>query len=393
MRNVLYLSLRYLAYHRVKTTILVLSVMLIVYLPAGLRVLVRQSERELTTRAEATPLVIGTKGSPLELVLNSLYFESDTPAPLRYAEVTRVADSGLALAIPLYTRFRVRKHPIVGTTLDYVEFRGLRIAEGRNMAVLGECVVGADVAEDLGVRPGDHVVSSPESVFDLAGVYPLKMAVVGVLERTHTADDRVIFVDLKTAWVIEGLGHGHEDLSAPEAGPRVLRREGNTVIGNASVVQYNEITDKNIDSFHFHGELSELPVTAVIVAPRDQKSSALLQGRYLSPEESVQITKPVTVMEDLLATILTVQSYVVTAVIVLGISTLATAALVFMLSIRLRRREISTMVKIGGSRSSILGMLTCEILGVLFASVALAGVLTLLTTRFGSAIIRALILS
>ena len=393
MKDVLYLAWRYLAYHRVKTTILVASIMLIVYLPVGLRVLVRQSERELTTRAGATPLIVGARGSPLELVLNSLYFESDTPTRMRYAEVTRLAESGLAKAIPLNTRFHARKSPIVGTSLDYFDVRGLRITEGRQIAMLGECVVGADVAGALDVGPGGEVISSPESVFDLAGVYPLKMTVVGVLERSYTPDDDAIFVDIKTTWVIDGLGHGHQDLARPEAAPGVLRREGSKVIANASVVQYNEITSDNIDSFHFHGNEAEFPVTAVIVVPHDEKSSALLQGRYLTQDEVVQVVRPVTVMDELLATVLTVQSYVITAVVVVGLATLATTALVFMLSLRLRRREIETMVKIGGARRIVLAVLASEIVVVLVAGVFLASGLTLLTSRFGAEIIRALILS
>ena len=53
---------------------------------------------------------------------------------------------------------------------------------------------------------------------------------------------------------------------------------------NASVVQYNEITAENIDSFHFHGDRSDYPVTAVIAIPPDRKSSSLLQGRYQSDD-------------------------------------------------------------------------------------------------------------
>ena len=79
MRDVLFLAWRYLAHNRVKTAVLVGSIMLIVYLPVALRVLVRQSAAVLTARAEATPLLVGAKGSPLELALSSLYFESDTP--------------------------------------------------------------------------------------------------------------------------------------------------------------------------------------------------------------------------------------------------------------------------------------------------------------------------
>jgi len=393
MTQVLYLAWRYIAYHRIKSGILVVSIMLIVYLPVGLRVLVRQSERELTTRAYATPLVIGAKGSPLELILNSLYFESDTPPLMRHTEVARATESGLARAIPLYTRFRTGGIPIVGTTLDYFEFRGLDLARGRSLAVLGECVLGADAARKLDAGPGDSVISSPENVFDLAGVYPLKMEVVGVLERTYTADDDVVFVDVKTAWIIEGLGHGHQDLTKPEAASGVLKREGDKVIANASVVQYNEITDENLDSFHFHGADEEFPVTAIVAVPFDDKSATLLQGRYLSQDELVQIVQPVNVMDELLSTILTVQSYVVAAVVIVGIATLATASLVFMLSLRLRRREIQTMTKIGGSSGRIFGVLASEIVGVLILGILLAGGLTALTSRFGADIIRRLILS
>ena len=69
------------------------------------------------------------------------------------------------------------------------------------------------------------------------------------------------------------------------------------------------------------------PVTAVIAVPRDEKSGTLLQGRYLGEEELVQIVHPSAVMDELLATILTVQSYVITAVVVVSVSTLALAAL------------------------------------------------------------------
>jgi putative ABC transport system permease protein len=391
MIETLYLAWRYLVFHRVKTAILLTSITLIIYLPVGLRVLVDESSRQLTSRAEATPLIVGAKGSPLELVLNTLYFASDGPEQARYEQVSRVGASGLATAIPMHVRFHSRGHPIVGTSLDYFGFRGLRLAAGRGLAVLGECVVGSRAAESLGVGPGDHVISSPESVFDLAGVYPLKMQVAGVLDYADSADDDAIFVDLKTAWIIQGLGHGHQDVSAPEASGAVLSREGNRVTANASVVQYNEITPDNIESFHFHGDLSAYPVTAVIVAPRDTKSSAILQGRYTSPEETVQIARPADVMEELLGTILTVQNFIVAGAVIVGLATLATATLVFLLSLRLRRREIETLFKIGGSRWAVGSVMASEVVVVLVGGAIMAGVLTLATRQFGSLVIRALI--
>jgi len=393
MTDTFYLAWRYLAYHKIKTAILVASIMLIVYLPVGLNVIVGQSAEELTARADTTPLLIGAKGSPLELVLNSLYFDSDPPELTSYTDAVRVSDSGLAIPIPMYVRFRSRENPIVGTSLEYIEFRQLNLSSGRTMAVLGECVLGSRVAESLGVGVGGTVISSPESVFDLAGTYPLKMKVVGVLAPSFTADDEVIFVDLKTAWVIEGLVHGHQDLAAPEAAAGVLKREGDTIVGNASVVQYNEITPDNIDSFHFHGDLSEYPISAIIAVPQDRKSGTILMGRYEGDEETSQIVQPTTVMNELLDTILTIQGFVVAAILLVAAATLATAALVFMLSLRLRRREIETMVKIGGSRLNISALLVSEVVVVLVLGVLLAGGLTLLTSQFGAGVIRAWLLS
>ena len=392
MRDVLFLAWRYLAHNRVKTAVLVGSIMLIVYLPVALRVLVRQSAAELTARAEATPLLIGAKGSPLELALSSLYFESDTPELTTYAEAERIADTGLAQAIPLYVRFKVRSQPIVGTLLEYFELRGLNFSDGRTMAMLGECVLGARAAEALDVAVGGTVISSPESVFDIAGVYPLKMQVVGVLEPSFTADDVAVFVDLKTAWIVQGLVHGHQDMAAPEAASGVLSREGDNIVANASVVQFTEITPDNIDSFHFHGSAEDYPISAVIAVPHDQKSGTILMGRYESPDDPAQILQPTTVIDGLLGTIFTVQNFVVAGMLLVGLAALATAVLVFVLSVRLRKREIETMAKIGGSRVRVAGVLVTEVAVVVLMSVLLAGILAMLTARFASTAVRLLLL-
>jgi putative ABC transport system permease protein len=393
MRSILYLAWKYLAYHWMKTAILVTSIMLIVYLPVTLRILIDQSANELTARADQTPLLIGARGSPLELSLNSLYFESGMPQLTSYRQALRIRDTGLADPIPLYVRFQARGFPIVGTTLDYLEFRKLKLAAGRRMGILGECVLGSRAARELGLAPGDSLVSSPESVFDLAGIYPLQMRVVGILSPAHSPDDLAVFVDIKTAWIIQGLGHGHQDLARPEARSGVLSRDGNTIRANASVKQYNEITAENMDSFHFHGDLSDYPVSGVIAVPHDEKSRVILMGRFEGDEETNQVVDPATVLEELLDTVLTIQNYVVAAILIVGMSALATAALVFLLSLRLRRREIDTMVKIGGSRTRIGMVLASEVVVVLALAVTLAGGLTLLTASVGSAVIRSLILS
>lgn len=392
MSGSFYLAWRYLVHHRGKTSTLVASIALILFLPAGLRVLVDQSGAELRTRADATPLLIGARGSSLELVLSALYFDAKEPTSIRHAEVDRVLESGFAEPIPLLVRFHAQGYPVVGTTLEYLELRNLQIASGRPMAVLGEAVLGAEVARNLELGPGDTLITSPESVFDLAGAYPLKLHVVGIFEPQDGPDDRAVFVDIKTSWVIQGLGHGHQDLSEPTAASAVLSQDEERITANASLVEYNEITQSNIDSFHFHGGVADFPVSALIAWPHDQKSRVLLMGRYQGDSEVVQIAEPARVMDELLDTVFTIQDYVVAALAIVGVATLCIAALVFRLSVRLRRREIATMEKIGGQRGMIAAVLWIEVMGVLVLAAVAAGAMTFLVGRLGSAAIRAVLL-
>ncbi len=389
MKGMLYLVGRYLIYHWVKTVLLTASITLILYLPSGLRVMIQQSRSQLAARAETTPLVVGTKGSPLELVLNTCYFSSKVPELMSYGHVDEIAKTEQALPIPLYVRFHAQNDPIVGTTLDYFDFRGLWIQTGRQISRLGDCVVGAQLANRQGLKPGDTIISSPEKVFDFAGVYPLKMKVTGILAFSDSPDDDAIFVDLKTAWIIEGLAHGHEDLTRSEAAPRVLKRQDNVVIGNASVVEYTEITDKNINSFHFHGDPATFQITSILAVPHDHKSKTLLIGRYKTDQKTTfQILEPDTVLNELLGTILTIERFVITALVMVGISTLVIAALVFMLSLRLRKREIRTMAMIGGSRLTVNFILISEIVFVLLTSAVLATGLTIMTGCYAADVIR-----
>jgi len=177
----LYIAWQYIRSNRIRTATLIACITLISFLPAALQLLLGESERQLMSRAALTPLVIGAKGSSLDLVMNSLYFSDEMPELISMEASEQVMASGLALPIPLYVRFHARGNPVVGTTLDYFDFRGLKVAEGRNLALLGDCVLGARVAERLDLKPGDSLLSSPETLFDLAGVYPLKMKVAGVL--------------------------------------------------------------------------------------------------------------------------------------------------------------------------------------------------------------------
>jgi putative ABC transport system permease protein len=380
MMHSLYLAWRYLQFHSGKTVVLIAVLTLVTYLPLAVHMLVRASEAHLLARAQTTPFVIGQKGSALDLVLHTLYFTTASPALTSMAEAQRIDDSGLATAIPLYTRFKARGHPIVGTTLDYFAYRHLTLQAGRPLALLGECVLGAKVAETLGLHPGDGLISSPENLFDLAGSYPLKMHVVGVLHATHTADDLAVFVDITTAWVIAGLGHGHEKLTTTTDPQVLLAQETSHVVANAQLRHYTEITPDNLETFHFHGEPSHFPLTALIAIPHDDKAAVLLMGRYHTDTSPTHMVQPSQVVDALVRHLWQIRYVFDATFAVVSVAMLLAMALIIALSLRLRQPEILTIFHLGCSRLKVVELLAAEIGLIILISLALTTGLALATT-------------
>ncbi|MGI9319340.1 MAG: ABC transporter permease [bacterium] len=388
MIDTLYVAWRYVVYNKAKSLALIACITLITALPLALNLFLDESERMLMSRAESTPLVLGAQGSSLDLAMNTLYFDDELPELSSMEAVQEIEQSELAYSIPLYARFQARGYPIVGTSFDYFDFRELKIQQGRHMAMLGECVLGASVAEKLQLNPGDSLLSSPETVFDIAGIYPLKMKVVGVLERAYTSDDDAVFVDIKSAWVIQGLGHGHQDVVQIEDTSVILDRSDDNVVANAKLVHYTEIDASNLDKFHFHGEPSGYPITASIIVPTDSKAGTILQGRYLEEGNTQQMIEPRGVIDGLLANIFRIKNVIDAVILIVGSTTVVAIVLVLALSLRLRQREMQSIFKLGCSRLTIAKLMGAEILIIFLISALLCSMIIIAIQHWSPDLVR-----
>ncbi len=387
MRDVLYLATRYLLHNRGTTLVLVGSVALILFVPAAMYVVVGGAADVLEERAARTPLVFGARGSAVDLTLATLYFTEPAVGPTSYAEVEALREGGLAEVIPVHLRFSAEGARVVGTLPEYFGFRRLELAEGRRFAVLGEAVLGAAVAEALGVGVGGSVVSTPAGAFDVAGSFPLRMSVVGVLAPTATPDDEAVFVDLRTTWVLEGIAHGHDDVAESDT-TTAESGDQTSLVANPSLLPYTEITPDNVDSFHFHGDPGTFPVDAAVVVPGNARSATLLRGRFEGGERPTQLVVPLTVVDQLVDTMFSVRDAILVLSAGLVAATIATAGLVFALSLRLRASELDSMRRIGVGRQRLRAILATELGAVLVAAALLATGATALASRFGGQLIR-----
>lgn len=71
---------------------------------------------------------------------------------------------------------------------------------------------------------------------------------------THDRELLDDFDDLKTAWIIEGIGHGHDDLDGTDDPEILLERDGRHRVASPAVRTHTKITSDNIHTFHFHGD-------------------------------------------------------------------------------------------------------------------------------------------
>jgi len=384
MKSVLFLAIRYLRFNRVKTAIMVFSIAVAVFLPLAVHLLVRDYQRGLLARAEATPLIAGAPGSRFDLVLHALYFRGKPARDLTMNDAAAINHSGLALAIPLLQKHSARGFPIVGTSLEYFDFRALSLAQGDGLARVGDCVLGASVAEKLRLHPGDKIMSDPENVFDLAGSYPINMHVKGILAPAGNPDDDAIFTDYKTEWIILGFMHGHQDVAQSDPN-LLLARDPTNLVASEAVLPFQEINDDNLILFHTHGDETKFPVTAILVVPHDVKSATLLRGRFEDPKAAAQLLIPKEVVSETFDLVFRVKRFFDAQALLVGGATALLLGLVVLLSLRLRRGEMETMFKIGCARWTIFRLLAAEITVVTTCGVVLAvGLAWIVTVKFGA---------
>jgi len=388
MSGVLKLAVRYILHHRGRTLILMSCIFLTLVLPVCLGILLRSFSQQIVARAEATPVVLGARGSKLDLALHAIYFSQTPETGIKFSEVAKVHETGLAEPIPLHAKFTAQKFPVVGTSLAYFSFRDLKIERGQSLAVLGDCVVGSAVAANLNLSPGDQLLTDRGNVLDLAGEYPLKLNVAGTLQQSDSADDNAVFVDLKTAWVIEGLGHGHQELENPADETAVLGQDGNRIVASAAVLPYTEINASNMASFHFHGDQGDFPITALIANAPDDKNRTILEGRYRNSEGVAQLVRPPQEIQELMSLVFKVKRFFDANALIVSLATLALLGLVVMLSLKLRAREMETMFRLGCSKGTILWIQVAELGFVFLAAIGLVAVASVVVWFYADQVVQ-----
>mgnify|MGYP001247302631 CR=1 FL=1 len=190
-----------------------------------LLVLNHQLQEKFEKNLAGIDLVVGAKGSPLQLILSSMYHIDAPTGNVPIEEVKAFLRPGHPLierAVPLSLGDSHQGFRIVGTTHDFLDLYQAELASGDLWSKDMEVTIGATVADQLKLKLGDQFSSSHGFVIDpnLVHDHPTQFNVVGILQPTGAVIDQLILTNTRSIWevhehagaaVVEEAGENHED--------------------------------------------------------------------------------------------------------------------------------------------------------------------------------------
>ena len=163
-------------------------------------------------------LVIGAKGSPLQLVLASVLHVDNPTGNILFREVKQITNSPLIKkAVPISYGDNYKGYRIVGTTNEFTTLYNAGLVKGTQIKNIFEVILGATVAEKLDLDIGDTFLSSHGLIENDIESHDEKYTVVGVLEQTDKVIDRLLLTSLESIWDAhdhdnEHHEHEHEEI-------------------------------------------------------------------------------------------------------------------------------------------------------------------------------------
>ena len=216
--NMLTLSWKYLISKPFNTLLNILLLALGLSILTALILLQHQFEDKMTRDAQGIDLVVGAKGSPLQLILSSIYHIDFPTGNISSEEAVRVSKNRLIKkVIPLGLGDNYEGFRIVGTNHDYLELYQVSFQEGKGWELPFDVVLGHDVAQKLQLKTGHSFVGSHGIGSSSHDHEEHPYQVRGVLEKKGTVVDQLILTSIESVWYTHDEELDHAKIKTPVA--------------------------------------------------------------------------------------------------------------------------------------------------------------------------------
>lgn len=252
---------------------------------ALLLVIQDQLEEKFERDLKNIDLVVGAKGSPLQLVLSAVYHLDAPTGNIKLAEARKIMENkNVQEAIPLAYGDSYKGYRILGTTTDYIKKYDGRIKTGKTFSESMQVTLGAEVAEKSKLKVGDKFLSTHGDVKEGHVHEDHPFEVVGILASTNTVLDRLLLCNIESVWAVhshEGEAHAIPDTST-----------------NIELdITHDHDHDHNHDHDHDHDHeknvitADSMEITALLLKYKT-KMSVLTMPRVINSQSNMQAVLP-----------------------------------------------------------------------------------------------------
>lgn len=301
-------------------------------------------------------LVIGAKGSPLQLILCNMYHIDNPTGNIKIKDAKPFLNPRhplIKIAVPLSLGDNYRSFRIVGTNHDILKLYGVQLGEGNLWKKDLEVTIGATVAKKSGLKIGDSFVSShgfdedPDLAHDHA-----KFVVTGILKGSGTVVDQLILTNTASIWEM----HAHE--------------------GGAEDAHDHEHDHTAADSLDQH--VHDNSNTDLLAHPEEQITSILVQyksannyqalnmPRAINENTAMQAASPAYEINKLYDMIGTGTETIRYIALLIAIVSLISIFISLYQSMKQRKYELALLRVMGSSRAGLFFLILLEGIGIAF---------------------------
>lgn len=354
--NLFNLSWKYLTFRPLSTGLNVLLLAMGLAIITVLLLMQDQFEKKMTQDAAGIDLVVGAKGSPLQIILSGVYHIDFPTGNIPMDEAKKLTRNRLVKSvIPLALGDNYQGYRIVGTNHDYLNLYEAEFSEGKAWEEPFEVVLGSDIARKSGMKVGDSFEGSHGISVGSHEHEDHDYRVVGVLSPKGNVVDRLILTSIESVWYTHDEAESEEESVA----------ESDSLSTELPVA---EVEEPEVHQDKFHSPVaktgfpdSDLPreVTALLLQYRNPIAAVQLP-RQINSGTSMQAASPSFEMSRLFellgvgVSLLQGLAFVLIAISGLGIF------IALYNSLKERKYDLAILRAIGASRIQLLTLIFLE---------------------------------
>lgn len=363
----------------------VLSVILIAFgvgLLSLLFIFKKQFTEQFDRNQAGVDMVAGAKGSPLQLILNSMFHVDAPTGNIKVEDAAFLFNPKnpyIEDAVPLSIGDSYKTFRIVGTDNSILEFYDAKIDQGRITENVMEVIVGAEVQAETQLKIGSTFFSSHGfNEGDLEHDHGAPFKVVGILGPHNSVMDKLIITDYRSIWEVhESHDHSSDTVSVNQNS--VNDDLDSSVVATVPPI-ITDFPDKDITSILVRFKADKKRAIPVINMPRN-----------INENTAIMATSPTYQLNKLLANLGAALKAVSYLAILIGLISALSVFISLYNNLKERKHELAMMRVAGASPTQLSALILMEalfigligaLLGVLLAHVGLWIISGLLNAQF-----------